>query len=189
MIYEGIKRAQNSEKMHFRGFNRQKNNYSCRIIFLSFQDQVNFLQYFEKGDALECWMHKLFRLGPSNYFPKQLKLATSLVKLIKSGRSCSKLATITLEQRLWRSSSVSVVEIGFVNYSSGYRISNRLVIILTENKAKDMINSPTLVTKNEHVSKLTYFHLTKVYILGNLIQFCISWWNNLEKNHNWKKEN
>ena len=54
MIYEGIKRAQNFEKMRFRGFNRQKNNYFCRIIFLSFQDQVNFLQYFEKGDALEC---------------------------------------------------------------------------------------------------------------------------------------
>ena len=36
-----------------------------QMCFLSFSDQINFLQFFKRGDLLECWMHKMFRLGPA----------------------------------------------------------------------------------------------------------------------------
>ena len=39
--------------------------YPFSIVFFSFSDQVHFFQFFERGNEFECWMHKMFRLGPA----------------------------------------------------------------------------------------------------------------------------
>ena len=39
-----------------------KKGHSCHNVFLSFK--INFLWFFERGNAFECLTHKVFRLGP-----------------------------------------------------------------------------------------------------------------------------
>ena len=44
----------------------KKQGTPTEMCFLSFSNQISFLSIFERGNAPECWAHKVFRLGPAS---------------------------------------------------------------------------------------------------------------------------